>query len=202
MEFACGSDALNLPSGGGWGDVGVEAGARGVEEIGGGFDACFLESGEVARDCSFGIGVGFAVDAIDQGGITRGEVGGSRYSSFENSGCVLFGVGGAVAGAAGATIEVAISGERLADEGGADDFALGVSEGAAVGLIGEGGLGDGKHGEGVDDGEEEPEGEGGADGFGDFADGIHGWLDGLEWGLVLNRPEMCLVALLTSGFPT
>ncbi len=155
--------------------MGVEAGTRGIEEVSGRFDACLLESGAVASDRFFGIGIGFAVDAIEQGGVAGGDVGSSRYSGFEDTCCILFGVGGAVAGATGATVEVAIAGEGLTDEGGADDLSLGVFEGAAVGLVGEGDLGDGEHGERVDDGDEEPEGKGGADGFGDFADGVHGF---------------------------
>lgn len=160
--------------------MGVEAGTGGIEEVSGGFDAGLLESGEVASNRFFGIGVDFAVDAIEQGGISRGEVGGSRDSGVEDAGGVLFGVGGAVTGAAGAAVKVAISGEGLADEGGADDLSLGVFEEAAVGLGGEGDLGDRDRGKGIDDGDEEPEGKRGTDGFGDLSDGIHGFNSAAE----------------------
>ena len=181
-DFAGAGDALNLGCGGFRGDVGVEAGAGGVEEVGGGFDACLLKSGEVAGDRFFGIGVGFAVDAIEEGGVAGGKVAGSRYSGFEDACVVFFGIGGAVAGATRAAVEVAIAGEGLSDEGGADDLTLGVGEEAAVGLGGEGELGDCEHGERIDDCDEEPEDEGGADGFADFAGGIHGCL----WGLIVS----------------
>jgi hypothetical protein len=190
-DFAGAGDALNLGGGGFRGDMGVEAGTGGVKEVGGGFDACLAESGEVSSDRFFGVGVGFAVDAIEEGGVAGGEVAGSRDSGFKDACFVFFRIGGAVTGAAGAAVEVAIAGEGLSDEGGADDLTLGVFEEAAVGLVGEGELGDGEHGEGVNDCDEEPEDEGGADGFADFTCGIHGCLlvlaSGVEFGLTIGR---------------